>query len=190
MKIRLLMIIGLLVIAGALTVAPVMAGSTGSTTVSANPAASIDITVGGDMSYWPLVVGTNTNSSVVTLTVSANTVPWHVNVKDDMAGKPSGTGGFMVAYNSTNGYWNSAAPVLGYPSNPLEMTGGSGTGATAATIFGLTGNDQALETGNAVVNAQSYGNPTFTQVVTYNDRVLTGTGDWYRIVVDFTGTPS
>jgi hypothetical protein len=182
MKINLLVVISLMVIISAAMVAPVMAATTGNSTITGNPGAAIDITVTGNISDWALVVGSNTNSAAVDLNVSSNTATWFVAVKDASDGsKPPSYAGRMVEWDGVSAYVASPA-ILGANMTVAGATvaGSSGSSAT------LSSADQVIETGTAAVSLQ-YMDITIGQVVAYTDLTLPDP-HVYRIIVTFTGS--
>jgi len=179
MKIKLL--VSLMVVMSAAMVAPVMAIDTGTSVITGNPGYIIDIVVTGDITCWALVAGTTiTNSTGVDLAVSSNKVPWIVSVKDAMDGpKITGTAGKMA--NWTGSAWAASGNLAA----AMHVTGESVSGTTGHNIA-LSGSDQTIETGDAVVSGQSMG-ITIDQDVAYTDPRLPGS-NVYRIIVTFIGT--
>ncbi len=189
MKTRLLVIVGILIIAFAAMIAPVMAAS--SATITGNPEKAIAIDVQGTIADWVLTPGaTETDATSVTLAVSSNSPGWVVSVKDalDVDGVPAAkpNAGFMVDYLTTGGgTWGTTklgtALTVNSANAPAHVTGASHV---------LTGADQAIETGisetggTGVFAAHAI---TLSQPVAYTDTIL-GTNHVYRIIVTFTGT--
>jgi hypothetical protein len=181
MKTKLLIIAGLLVIAFAAMIAPVMAGSTA--TITGNVAKTITVNVNGTITDWPLTSGiTNTNSTSVTLDVSSNSPGWVVSIKDALdGGKPSA--GHLVDY--TGSTYGTVA--LG---SALGISSASVTGLTGGSVAALSGSDSTIETGASdYTGAGTFtATPlTFSQLVAITDPVLES-GHTYRIIVTFTGT--
>ena len=185
MKINLLVVMGLMVVMSATMVAPVMAAPTGTSTITGNPGAVIDITVTGSISNWALAVGPNTNSTAVDLTVSSNYIGWVVAVKDAMDGpKIAGTEGKMANWS---GSAYVADPLATKLAEALHVTGASVPAKTTGGVERtLTDTDQTIETGLDVVDAQSM-DITIGQAVAYTDPTLPGS-NVYRIIVTFTGS--
>lgn len=181
MKINLMVVISLMVVLSAAMVAPVMAAPTGTSTITGNPAAIIDITVTGSISNWALAVGPNTDSTSVNLAVSSNYFGWTVAVRDALdGGKNAGTAGKM-----TN--WTGSAWASGNLTAALHVTGASVPAKTTGGVERtLTDTDQTIETGLDVVDAQSM-DITIGQAIAYTDPRLPGS-NVYRIIVTFTGT--
>jgi hypothetical protein len=180
MKKNLLVVISLMVIMSVAMVAPVMAGLTGTSEITGNPGAAIDITVTGSISNWALAVGSNTNSTAVDLVVSSNKVGWTVTVKDALDdGKNGGTAGKMANWSGSTYASDSLAAALDVTgaSVPLKTTGAAKT---------LSVSDQVIETGLAAVSSQSM-DITLGQDVVYTDQTLPGS-NVYRIIVTFTGS--
>ena len=185
MKTKVLILIGILIIAFATVVAPVMAANTGTATITGNPPKTLSLTVNGGISNWNLDPTTSpkVDSTSVNLTVSSNSPGWLVSVKDALDGsKPAGSAGKMVDYNV------GSYGTLALGSN-LTVGSASVAGFTGSTVT-LHGSDQAIETG--AIDATAAGTftntaLTFTQPVAITDAVL-GSGHVYRIIVTFTGT--
>jgi len=181
MKINLLVVISLMVVMSAAMVAPVVAAETGTSTITGNPGAAIDITVTGSISDWALAVGDNTDSTSVDLAVSSNYIGWTVAVKDAMDdSKIGGTEGNMANWTG------SAYAASGNLAAALHVTGASVTDKTTGAEVTLSGSDQTIETGLDVVDSQSM-DITIGQAVAYTDPRLPGT-NVYRIIVTFTGS--
>src|SRR5665647_2484940 len=174
MKKNLQVIISLVIIMTAAMVAPVMAATTGTSVITGNPGALIDITVTGSISNWALAVGSNTNSTAVDLTVSSNKL-WTVVVKDAMDGsKITGTEGKMANWTG------SAYAASGNLATAMHVTGETVGGKTTGADVALSGGDQTIETGLDVVGAEPM-DITIGQAVVYTDPTLPGT-NVYRII--------
>jgi len=182
MKTKALVLIGILIIAFAAMVAPVMAATTA--TITGNPDKTITVTVTGGITNWALAQGLNTDSTNVKLTVESNSPGWVVAAKDALDGsKPSA--GKMVDYSTDTETYNTLA--LG-----SEVVIGGATSAThyAGSEITLSGSDQTIVTGDSASTAAG----TFTdtavtvkQTVAITDSVLP-TNHVYRIIVTMTGT--
>lgn len=185
MKTKSLIIVGILIIAFAAMVAPVMAVSTGSATVAGNTVDTIDITVTGDLTGFSLTPPTATSTDALTLAVSANTDGWHVDVKDPMTGKVAGSAGKMQEAVSIAGAYEAAGEVMDAALQLSAPTSGAGTSAGTIT---LGADDAHLLSGSAATSSYSQ-LLTLTQTVSYTtDPVLTTENHVYKIVVAFTGT--
>jgi hypothetical protein len=184
MKTKSLVLIGILIIAFAAIVIPVMAADT--TTITGNPDSVISISVTGgtvDLSSGLSPQLPPAEDSTQTLTVSANGIGWTVAVSDALDNsKPAGSKGFMVEALSSAGAYVTPSPKN--LTAVMNVTGGSMTGATGATVK-LDGGG-VIETGTAAVDGTT-GSITFQQIANYVDQVLTGT-ETYRTVVTFTAT--
>jgi hypothetical protein len=179
MKTKMLLIIGVLIIAFAAVVAPVMAAT--NTTITGNPAKTISVTVnGGPISLVLNAGSTASDSTTESLTVASNSPGWTVSVKDALDGsKPSA--GQMVDYSG--GSYGTLALA-----SHMSVGSASQTGFTGTTVV-LSGTDQAIETGaGGYTAANTFTNTalTFSQPVAITDSVLPGS-DVYRIIVTFTG---
>jgi len=145
-------------------------------------AATIDISVSGDIPDMTLTPGSTNENTSVRLNVTTDATTWTVSVKDasDNA-KPDTYAGRMVEWDGTSAYVTTPA-VLGANMTVTGTTvlGSSGSSAT------LSSADQIIETGTATVTSLEI--PlTFAQLVTYTDQRLTIPNHVYRIVVTFTG---
>jgi len=181
MKTTLLVILCLLVIAGATMVMPVM--SDGTSTITGNPTSVIDLRVTGNISGWVLIVGTNTRSgdADLKLNVSSTSTTWNVRADDLDGSKPVSTKGHMADWNGT-GYDPAAANL----TTPMTIIGESVGGVTGTA--GVLDTGGIIETGSSAVDNQIM-HPVISQPVLYTDTSLTGT-HVYRIVVTFTGSPT
>jgi hypothetical protein len=188
MNMKLFVIVGLLVVAAAVMVAPVAAVTTGTTTITGNPAAEIAITVQGNISNWALNLGSNSDALSVKLNVDSNRQKWAVNVKDALD-KDSGNNtkthaGQMVDYNNATNLWGTGALAT-----PMDVgAAGVNPHVTGSTVT-LTGGEQAIETG--ADDPESIGifpniAITISQQVHATDPIL-GTDHVYRIIVTFIG---
>jgi hypothetical protein len=158
-----------------------MAAETGTSTITGNPGAAIDIAVTGSITGWALEVGPNSDSTSVDLTVSSNKIGWTVAVKDAMDGsKIAGTEGKMA--NWTGSAWAASGNLAA----AMHVTGASVPTKTTGAEVALTGSDQLIETGLDVVDTQPM-DITIGQVVAYTDANLPGS-NVYRIIVTFTGS--
>ena len=185
MKINVLVVVCLMVVMSAAMVAPVMAIDTGTSTITGNPGAVIDIVVTGSITGWALTAGTtNTKADTVTLGVSSNYIGWVVAVKDASDGsKPLSWAGRMVEWDGSA--YVASPKVLG--AN-MTVTGATVTGSSGSSAI-LGSVDQIIETGTAIVTSLEI--PlTFAQAVAYTDPHLTTLNHVYRIVITFTGAAS
>ncbi|MGD0535177.1 MAG: hypothetical protein ABR999_07005 [Methanoregula sp.] len=189
MQKNVLILAGILIIAFAAVVAPVMAATAGNATISGNPPLSMNLTVTGTITGWsldPSVSQPLTNATAVTMTVRSNDRSWVVSAKDGMDNsKTSGTAGKMADWNGT-AYNTTSSISLG---SAMLVGATTATGFTGATVT-LTGSDQAIATGTGATAAAGTFNAlplTFQQSVTYADPSLISP-DVYRIIVTFTGS--
>lgn len=184
MKINVLVVISIMVVMSAAMVAPVLAATTGTSTITGNPAAVIDISVSGSITGWALDVGDNTRATDVDLTVSSNYIGWVVAVKDAMNGpKIAGTEGRMANW-SGSAYVDD--PLATRLAAAMHVEGISVSDKTTGADVALTDADQPIETGLDVVDAQAM-DITIGQNVAITDPRLPGS-NVYRIIVTFTGT--
>ncbi len=148
-------------------------------------AATITLSVDGNIQNWTLIPGsTNENSTAVTLNVSCDSSSWTVSVVDNLDDdKPAAGAGRMAEYNTTTGYVNSGS-ILG--AN-LTVEGGSAVNMTNTTAT-LGPTDQVIETGNNIVTNVQVPVAMSQQVAT-TDLHLTN-GDEYRVVITFVGGTS
>jgi len=150
-----------------------------SVTVSA---ATIDLSVSGNIPYMAMTPGIASQNTSVNLTVTSDTATWTISVKDasDDA-KPPSFAGRMVEWDGTSAYVTSPK-VLG--AN-MTVSGGTVTGSSGSSAT-LSSDNQIIESGTAEVTSLEI--PlTFAQEVAYTDPHLTAPDHVYRIVVTFTG---
>ena len=186
MKTRVLILIGILIIAFAATIAPVTAADTGTAIITGNPPAKMDITMHGGITDWDLdpdpAAQPLTDSTNVTMDVRTNTKSWDIRVMDALDdGKTSA--GFMEE-------WDGAAYGTQTLTNALIVAATTNAYYTADPDVTLTGVNQRIGVSDGAAHAAGnhLGLPlTFKQTVDIADPVLAGT-DVYRIVVTFTGT--
>jgi hypothetical protein len=190
MKTKALILLGILIIAFASVVAPVIAAST--TTITGNPTSVIAVSVTGGTVNLPLNPQSTqpiTDSSQ-TLTVSANAIGWTVAVEDKLDKDPTNASsaskpnkGYMSQHNTTTGY-ATVSPLKLFAL--MNVTGETMTTGTTPATARLDASG-VIETGTAVASG-STGLISFKQISNYVDQVLTGTGNDYQIIVTFTGT--
>lgn len=114
MKTKLLVILCIMILAGACMVGPVAAAGSVAT-VTGNPEDFISINEAGDITNWVFTRDyENVNSSNCRLTVVTNHMGWTVGVHDALLElKPVGTAGKMVEYNTgTSAYIDPSPKVL------------------------------------------------------------------------------
>jgi hypothetical protein len=191
MKTKIMVLVGILIIAFAAVVAPVMAATTGSATITGNPPMKMDLTIAGTITGWildPTASQPLTDSTHVTMTVSSNDRSWVVSAHDALdTTKPAGTVGKMAEWTGSAYLTGASAAFLGSAMQVGATT--VNPGFTGATVT-LTGAGQAIATGDGSKSAAGVFTTkpiTIKQDVTYADPVLTG-GDVYQIIVTFTGT--
>jgi hypothetical protein len=138
--------------------------STASATVTINVKPiphTIDITAPSDITSWALNIGSNTNSGLLTVTVSPFGASWSVMANDSN----TTTAGHMTSWNGTA--YNPSIRLF-YPMN----------------VSGNYSNVTLPAGGTISQGSYNYSdNVTFSQTVTWND--VPGT---YQIVVTFIGT--
>jgi hypothetical protein len=146
-------------------------------------AATIDISVSGNISHMVLTPGSSNQNTSVHLNVTSDTATWTVSVKDASDdSKPPSYAGRMVEWNGTSSAYVANPAVFG--AN-MTVTGATVSGSSGSSAT-LSSADQIIETGTAVVTSLKI--PlTFAQAVTYTDPHLTVPNHVYRIVVTFTG---
>jgi hypothetical protein len=144
-------------------------------------AATIDLSVSGNIPYMVMTPGITSQNTSVHLTVTSDNATWTVSVKDASDdSKPLEYAGLMVEWDGTSAYVANPA-VLG--AN-MTVTGATVPGSTSGSSATLSSEDQVIETGSAIVTSLEI--PlTFAQAVAYTDPHLTD--HVYRIVVTFTG---
>jgi len=148
-------------------------------------AASIDLSVSGNIPSMVMTPGSTSQNTSVHLTVTSETANWTVSVKDASDDeKPASYAGRMVEWDGTSAYVASPK-VLG--AN-MTVTGATVTGSSGSSAI-LGSVDQIIETGTAIVTSLEI--PlTFAQAVAYTDPHLTTLNHVYRIVITFTGAAS
>jgi len=153
-----------------------VSADTGTTTVTSNPEAAIDITITGSISNWAFAIGSNSNTSGVDLNVKSNDA-WKVEVKDSDA---TNTSGKMAEYNTTN---------TTYEGGKVLQTAMSVNTTVGGTAVSLNTTDQQIVSGatNTTDSGSNY-DINLTQSINYGDARLTTTGHVYRIVITFTGS--
>lgn len=187
MKTKVSVLMGLLIIAFAAMVMPVMAANTGTAIITGNPPVKMDITVDGGITNWgldPSVTQPITDSTSVTMDVMTNSKSWVVSVRDALDGGKT-SAGFMEEYTGA---------AYGTQTLTNALVVGAATPVTVAYFTGsevtLSGTDQAFATSDGLAHAA--GNHldiplTFKQTVLIADPVLTGS-NVYRIIATFTAT--
>jgi hypothetical protein len=147
-------------------------------------AATIDISVSGNIPHMVLTPGSSNQNTSVHLNVTSDTATWTVSVKDASDNsKPPSYAGRMVEWNGTSSAYVATNPAV-FGAN-MTVTGATvpGSSGSSATLSSV---DQIIETGTAIVTSLEI--PlTFAQTVTYTDPHLTVPNHVYRIVVTFTG---
>ncbi|MDD1682495.1 MAG: hypothetical protein LUO98_01555 [Methanoregula sp.] len=188
MKTKVLTLIGILIIAFAAMVAPVMAADTDSGTAIITgdvaqtitltpPAAPIALTL--DPTLSP---ATDSGSD---LGVSSNYPDWVVTAEDLLdSGKPALSDGIMVN-------WVMAGPGpygTTLLASPLELGTADGTGYTGSALTALTAQFTFAQGDGTSAAADIFTIPLdLSQPVAYTDVVLPAT-ETYQIIVTFTGT--
>ena len=147
-------------------------------------AATIDISVSGDIPHMVLTPGSTNQNTSVHLNVTSDTAAWTVSVKDASDdSKPQSYAGRMVEWNGTSSAYVANPAVLG--AN-MTVTGATVPGSHDGSSATISSVDQINETGTAIVTSLEI--PlTFAQEVAYTDSHLTIPNHVYRIVVTFTG---
>jgi hypothetical protein len=193
MKTKLLIILCVMIFAGAVMVGPVAAVDAKSP-ITGNISSYIALTVTGTgISNWPLALGPtpNVNTSNVTLLLVCNYPGWTISALDAMDTvtnvKPVGSVGRMAESNAIGEY---VAPnyYLETPMKILGTTHPSNVQYTASTEKSLTGSPQLIYTGDiAATGVGTFSDMPIkvTQLVTTNDAVL-ASGELYKIIVTFT----
>jgi hypothetical protein len=138
--------------------------------------ASIYITVpdyGTSTNPWPLVPDiTNPREATTDLTVNSNGI-WRVDVK-------ATNGGYMTR-------WNTTADPDEYDTETNLASQLVLTGDDVLTNVTLTGYDQELMNGTSTGGQAVSKDVDLSQAVSWDDERLVG-GDYYKIVITFTGS--
>jgi len=145
-------------------------------------AATIDLSVSGNIPYMVMTPGITSQNTSVHITVTSDNATWTVTVKDASDNsKPAQWAGRMVEWDGTSAYVTNPA-VLG--AN-MTVTGATVAGSSGSSAT-LSSDNQIIESGTAEVTSLEI--PlTFAQEVAYTDPHLTAPNHVYRIVVTFTG---
>jgi hypothetical protein len=148
---------------------------------SASPVAAFAIEVTGNIQDWAFTPGsTNEYPTPLTLTVTTETYPWTVNVKDALEdGKMASSAGRLLEYNAVTKWVNTGSVIAGN----MTVVGESSSGVTGTTAT-LGPTDQLIETGSAAVTGKQMA-ITLRQPITYTDPYLSN-GNTYRVVITFT----
>jgi hypothetical protein len=151
------------------TITYALVGANGNTTINANIAGKLELTVPPAIDPWNLVVGSNDTSGTANVKCNSN---WQVQVSDQDA-----TNGHMTKWMPGSGYdlaTKLTAPLTVGCLTSIDLSGTPQTIATG-TPAGQSGNDGQ----NLTIS--------FHQPILYADSVLTG-GYSYHIVVTFTAS--
>lgn len=183
MKTKLLVIVGLLVIAFAATVAPVMGATSATTLISGNPNASLSIATSGNITNMPLSVGPNADADV-NLIISAN-IPFSIGARDLMDSlKPAGSEGKMSEVVLATGNYVTNSPKILGTAMDIDV---STTASIIAADITLTASDQPIYTYTGSSGFSGQALPlNFKQTVLFTDPRLTTADHAYRIPVQFT----
>jgi hypothetical protein len=175
MKTKVLVLIGVLIIAFAFMTVPVMAADA---SITGNPTAVIAVTV--PVASQDIVLTLEPGQATTylpadpSITVSSNWVGWTVTATDNS----TAIKGHMSQYHS-GGYEFSK-----YLQNAMSIATADISGKTTGSTSDLSGSSNTIATGLAAVDGQSV--PfTIAQTVQYTDPVLTV--GVYKILVVFTG---
>jgi methionine-rich copper-binding protein CopC len=179
MKAKVWIMVGVLIIALAAMVAPVMAASpTADTVVSGNPASYVDITVSSATISMTLTPSITNHYTTATLGATAN---GPTTIKATDAGtnsKPSA--GYMVNCTTSGNTWST--DKLGSKMTISGTNVGVFTASTVADLGDLT--PETLYTGSGEADTQSLA-LSFNQAVTVADPILPS-GYTYKLPVTFT----
>jgi hypothetical protein len=186
MKTKLLVILCVMIFAGAIMVGPVAAAETGVSTITANITQELAIVVTGNINGWNLIQGGNNDASSITLQLTSNYPSWRIAVNDSLDNsKPATSRGKMAEYGSGNynvikNYNLSSLMQLTGTPDPVHFTAyGPVTLATTTPQTLYLGHTDYTGAGDFS------GIPVIVdQAVSYSDPVLDN-GEVYRIVVTF-----
>ena len=185
MRTKLLVILCVLIFAGAAMVGPVAAAGSVAN-VTGNPTNYMSINEAGDITNWALTEQSlNEDLGSCKLNVTTNRQGWTVTVHDALDGGKAIQAGNMVQYTTGSSTYGTK-----YLFTPLEMDGLTVGGQyTVTPVAALTGTGQTLWTGDPGLGGTGTwaAIPIYIrQFVTHGDESLP-TGQVYRIVVTFTG---
>jgi hypothetical protein len=163
MKTKVLILVGILIIAFAGIVAPVSAATTGPVAVTGTVPEYISISAAPATINLDLQPNAVASSSALVLTVSRNN-PYVVTVADN-TGRSGALAGDLANMQSYSGSAYTATPKL---ANPLHLSGTTtGTNSVHALSFPIT-TAQTFYDGSAAVHNQDLAT-SITQQVTYTD---------------------
>jgi hypothetical protein len=177
MKTRLLVIVGIMIIAFAAMVAPVMAGLTDTTAVYGNPTAYVSVTVSGPAALMTLAA-TGANSDTSMHLDAITNCPATITAVDAMS-NGKGSAGYMV--NVTTAGNTYSADKLGAK---MQISGADAGVFTATTADDLATTPHLLYTASGATATQELA-LSFDQTTSYSDPRLPS-GYSYRIPVTFT----
>jgi hypothetical protein len=150
--------------------------------VSATPVKAFSITATENIQDWVFTPGLNQNPAPLVLTVTTESYPWTVHVRDPLTGeKKSGSAGKLLEYNTGTGWVNSGSEI----AENMTVIGETSTGVAGSTVpLGPT--NRLIETGSAAVSGKQMA-ITLQQPISYTDPILTN-GNNYRVILTFTLT--
>jgi hypothetical protein len=194
MKTKLLVILCVMIFAGAVMVGPV-AADTKQTTITGNISSTMSLVVNGAITDWNLVYPGDQKVNIVTLNVTSNYPGWTVTVNDSLdsaGGNPKNitTRGKMAQSNSGGAYVgenNLTTAMQIQSTSTIHYTGNGalislGTVDPGVPILIYTGDQGYLSAGNFDPMAL-----TIAQPIQYADRGLPP-GDKYKIILTFVAT--
>ena len=190
MKTKLWFFVGLMLIAFAATVAPVM-GADATAIISGNMASQVSISTVGEITNWALVAGATPNLNTdAQLSISANG-PFVIYAKDPMtAPKIAGTAGRMAETVITGTYVEPAAGGKSL-ATPLALDSTTTNFIIGTSLVGLTAAPQTIYASDG---SHGYSNQvlplTFKQMVGLTEPRVSDVLNAYRIPVEFTITAS
>jgi hypothetical protein len=194
MKAKLWVIIGVLIIASIVMVAPVAAAesATAGTAVSGTLAKTVTLTPSAATGSITLTPGAETSLSTITLVASQNCAGT-ITAVDAMTGttgvKNAGTAGYMTNYTAGGAYPDCTDGIL-CPVSPTKLAAPMKLVGTTAGVYSQAAQITDLSTAKTVYTISGGGSDgalglAFSQLTALTDPVLPA-GNTYRIPVTFT----
>jgi len=192
MKTKVLVLIGILIIAFAAVTVPVSAGTTGTTYLAGNIAKYVSITVSPSSLTLTLdPTSSPATNNLLDIKLSQNT-PATVTVADN-TGRPAAAQGFMGNYTTTYAQGSTAlnttlASSIALTASSTCVPGAAGTITPVAITPPITSTPANMFTTLGVLNSADCPTNIFSQAVAYTDPVLPSPTNAYRIDFVFTIT--
>ena len=189
MKTKLLLIVGFLIIACAVMVAPVAAvEASAGTAVSGTLAKTVTLTASSATGSITLTPGAETSLSTISLSASQNCAGAITAVDAMTPSKNDGTAGYMTNYTAGGAYPDCTDGIL-CPVGNTKLTAKMKLVGTTAGVYSQAAGITDLSTAKTVYTISGGGSDgtlglAFSQLTALTDPVLPGTNS-YRIPVSF-----